>query len=170
MIFAVITIGTGYLNQPNWLLADYSVYHRVAWHASQPTMFMTCQRSRRSGRRGLFFFACQLSTPNETGSFRGVQYCNRVWIWKFLVRYIVTGCISCAPSGLWQGLVFNPQRHPPPPPVHFKVECTPGVVSRASCYSCVFSKTTRQEEFSVISDEKHFKPTLHAKFGNHVRQ
>ena len=28
--FAVINIGTGYLNRPNWLLADYSVYHRVA--------------------------------------------------------------------------------------------------------------------------------------------
>ena len=28
--FAVINIGTGYLNQLNWLLAGYSVYHRVA--------------------------------------------------------------------------------------------------------------------------------------------
>ena len=28
--FAVINIGTGYLNRPNWLLAGYSVYHRVA--------------------------------------------------------------------------------------------------------------------------------------------
>ena len=28
--FAVITIDTGYLNRPNWLLADYSVYNRVA--------------------------------------------------------------------------------------------------------------------------------------------
>ena len=36
--FLVITIDTGYLNRPNWLLAGYSVYHRVA---SQPTMFMT---------------------------------------------------------------------------------------------------------------------------------
>ena len=31
--FPVITIDTGYLNRPNWLLAGYSVYHRVA---SQP--------------------------------------------------------------------------------------------------------------------------------------
>ena len=30
MIFTVINIGTGYLNRPNWLLACYSVYHRVA--------------------------------------------------------------------------------------------------------------------------------------------
>ena len=29
MIFTVINIGTGYLNRPNWLLAGYSVYHRV---------------------------------------------------------------------------------------------------------------------------------------------
>ena len=28
--FPVITIDTGYLNRPNWLLAGYSVYHRVA--------------------------------------------------------------------------------------------------------------------------------------------
>ena len=28
--FSVINIGTGYLNRPNWLLAGYSVYHRVA--------------------------------------------------------------------------------------------------------------------------------------------
>ena len=38
------------------------------------------------------------------------------------------------------------------------------VVTGASCYSCVFSPTRRQQEFSVsvISNEKHFKPTLHA--------
>ena len=30
MIFTVINIGTGYLNRSNWLLAGYSVYHRVA--------------------------------------------------------------------------------------------------------------------------------------------
>ena len=41
--FPAINIGTGYLNLPNWLLAAYSVYHRVA---SQPTMFMTGPQSR----------------------------------------------------------------------------------------------------------------------------
>ena len=30
MIFMVIHIGTGYLNRPNWLLAGFSVYNRVA--------------------------------------------------------------------------------------------------------------------------------------------
>ena len=45
--FPVITIDTGYLNRPNWLLAGYSVYHRVA---SQPTMFMTGPRSRHQRR------------------------------------------------------------------------------------------------------------------------
>ena len=44
------------------------------------------------------------------------------------------------------------------------------VVTRASYYSCVFSKTRREQEFSVISDEKNFKPTLDAKFGDHIRQ
>ena len=51
-----------------------------------------------------------------------------------------------------------------------KVGETGLVVTRASCYSCVFSETRRQQEFSVISDEKHFKPTLHAKFGDHMWQ
>ena len=37
--------------------------------------------------------------------------CNRVCIWMFLGRYIMTGCIFCAPSALWQGQVLNPQRH-----------------------------------------------------------
>ena len=48
---------------------------------------------------------------------------HRVCIWKFLVRYIVTGCIFCAPSGLRQGQVFTPSGTPypverwvPPPP------------------------------------------------------
>ena len=57
MIFTVINIDTGYLNRPNWLLAGYSVYHRVASRASQPgsqpTMFMTGPRTRhqRATRR-----------------------------------------------------------------------------------------------------------------------
>ena len=34
MIFTVIHIDTWYLNRPNWLLAGYSVYHRVASRAS----------------------------------------------------------------------------------------------------------------------------------------
>ena len=46
--FPVITIDTGYLNRPNWLLAGYSVYHRVA---SQPT-FRTGPRSRHQRRDG----------------------------------------------------------------------------------------------------------------------
>ena len=42
---------------------------------------------------------------------------------KVLVRYIVTGCIFCAPSGLRQGQVFDPPAAaPPPPPVQMKVE------------------------------------------------
>ena len=73
-----------------------------------------------------FFFPCQLSIPNQTGYIRGVQCCNRVCIWMFLVRYIVTGCIFRAPSALWQGQVLTRQRHPPiqlrsrvpPPPPH----------------------------------------------------
>ena len=74
---------------------------------------MTGPRSRRR-RFFFFFFACQLSIPNQTGYIHGVQYCNRVCIWMFLVRYIVTGCIFRAPSAIWQGQVLTPpQRHPP---------------------------------------------------------
>ena len=43
---------------------------------------------------------------------------------KVLVRYIVTGCIFCAPSGLKQGQVFDPPAAPPPP-VQIKVESPP---------------------------------------------
>ena len=51
--FPVITIDTGYLNRPNWLLAGYSVYHRVASQpGSQPTMFMSGPRSRHQRRDG----------------------------------------------------------------------------------------------------------------------
>ena len=60
--FPVITVDTGYLNRPNWLLAGYSVYHRVA---SQPTMFMTGPRSRHQRRcvrdaTDFFFNECMM--------------------------------------------------------------------------------------------------------------
>ena len=49
----------------------------------------------------------------------------------------------------------------------FFMKRPPGlVVTRTSCYSCVFSKTRKQQELSVMSYEKYFKPTLHAKFGD----
>ena len=40
----------------------------------------------------------------------------------------------------------------------------------SSCYSCVLSKTRREQEFSVMSYEKYFQPTLHEKFGDNRRQ
>ena len=49
-------------------------------------------------------------------------------------------------------------------PIQLIIGETGLVVTRASCYSCIFSKTRRQQEFLVISNEKHIKPTLHAKF------
>ena len=174
MIFTVINIGTGYLNRPNWLLAGYSVYHRVPSQGFQagfpahnvydrpansapcgtptmhvydrpansalaaarrrdgvcrtPTMSMTgpC----KSWHQQRCVHACRPARPggtlwqisDRTGYIGGVQYCNRVCVWKFLVRYIVTGCIFCVPSGLWQGQILNPQRHPP---THLRGECPP---------------------------------------------
>ena len=116
--FAVITIGTGYLNRPNWILADYSVYHRVA---SQPTMFMTGPRSRHQRwcvRDATDFYECMMIHSRMI--VRPYQY--RVCKLKFLVRYIVTGCIFCAPSGLRQGQVFT---LPAASPVHLRGECPP---------------------------------------------
>ena len=85
---------TDYLNRPNWLLAGYSVYHRVASQGF--TAHNVYDRPAISAT---------------------VQYCDRVCIWTFLVRYIVTGCnFLCAPSGLrHQGQVFDPPAAPPRP-------------------------------------------------------
>ena len=78
---------------------------------------MTGPRSRR--RRGPFFFFFLLvssAPPIRQGYTRGVQYCNRVCIWMFLVRYI---------NWRWQGVFFVRRAHydrhrvrvltPPPP-------------------------------------------------------
>ena len=115
----VINIDTGYLNRPNWLLAGCSVYHRVA---SQPTMFMTGPRSRHQRRcvRDATDFEFFISFYCKTIG----QGISEVWvcIWKFLVRYIVTGCSFCAPSGLRQGQVLTP---PAAPPTQLRGECPP---------------------------------------------
>ena len=125
--FAVITIDTGYLILPNWLLANYSVYHRVA---SQPTMFMTGPRSRhqrRCVRDATDFYECMMIHRIESPSVPVYRVCI-----KFLVRYIVTGCICCAPSGLRQGQVFTP---PPPtaPPSNLEVSAPPPPPGSSSC-------------------------------------
>ena len=123
--FPVINIGTGYLNRPNWLLAGYSVYHRVA---SQATMLITGLRSRHQRRcvRDATDFEFSFSFYCKTTIGQGIsEVCNMQQgaYESFLVRYIVTGCIFCAPSGLRQGQVLTPQRTPtqlrgecPPPP------------------------------------------------------
>ena len=106
----VITIDTGYQNRPSWLWQTTSFITGSHAHS----VFMTGPRSRR--RRWLFFFffvACQLSIPNQTGYIRGVQYCNRVCIWMFLVRYIVTGCIFVRRAQYDRVRFWPPQRHPP---------------------------------------------------------
>ena len=174
MIFTVINIGTGYLNRPNWLLVGYSVYHRVASRASQPTMFMTgpwtrrqwrcvrdahalclwqardlgnssgaCVRDARAGRnrfRVFISFYCK-TTIGQGIIIRGVQYCNRLCIWTFLVRYIVTGCIFCAPSGLRQGPVLTPSAVPPLPSWNFSPPPPPPVRKKTRgapiCYYCL---------------------------------
>ena len=99
---AVINIGTGYLNRPNWLLAGYSVYQRVA-----------CQG----------FPAHHVYDRPAIWAPATVQYCDRVCIWFFfLVKHIVTGCIFLCTERIATGSGFRP---PAAPPVHMKVECSP---------------------------------------------
>ena len=112
--FPVINIDTAYLNRPNSLLVGYSVYQRIA---SQPTMFMTGPRSWHQRRCvqdatvqiSRFFPLYGKTTIGQ--SIRVVQYCNRVCIYKCLVRCIVTGCIFCATSAWRQGQFLT---RPPP--------------------------------------------------------
>ena len=92
---AVINIGTGYLNRSNWQLAGYSVYHRVASQG---------------------FPSHNVYDRPAIWAPATVQYCDRVYAYEqFLVRYIVTGCIFCAPSGFATGSGFRPPAAPPPP-------------------------------------------------------
>ena len=85
MIFTVINIDTGYLNRPNWPLAGYSVYHRVASRASQPgsqpTMFMTGPRSRHQRRcvRDATDFEYFISFYCKTTIGQGLsEVCNKI--------------------------------------------------------------------------------------------
>ena len=124
MILPIMNIGTGYQIGLMWSspltqgikigLLGYGGLLRLS-QGHIPIGFHDRPAIQAEARTFFFFFACQLSTPNQTGYIRGVQYCNRVCIWMFLVRYIVTGCIFRAPSALWQGQVLTPppQRHPP---------------------------------------------------------
>ena len=129
--FPVITIDTGYLNRPNWLLAGYSVYHRVA---SQPTMFMTGPRSRhqrRCVRDATDFYECMMIQSRiESPSVRPVP----TNLESTLDRETLSPSLSlsqsmhmtvfskvycdrvyfCAPSGVRQGQVFTPSGTPYP--------------------------------------------------------
>ena len=111
----VITIDTGYQNRPSFITGSRA--HSVLWQARDP-----------GGGDDLFFFFFCLSAQHPQSDrvyLRGVQYCNRVCIWMFLVRYIMTGCIFRAPSAIWQGQVLTP---PPPsgtPLSSWEVECPP---------------------------------------------
>ena len=113
--FPVINIDTGYLNRPNWLLAGYSVYHRVA---SQHTMFMTVPRSRHQRRcvRDATDFEFFISFCCKTTIGQGIsEVCNIATGYayeSFLVRYIVTGCIFLCAERFEAGSGFDP---PPPP-------------------------------------------------------
>ena len=104
---AVINIGKWYLNRPNWLLAGYSVYHRVASQGF-PARFSAHNVYDRPA----------IWAPAT------VQYCDMVCIWTFLVRYCDRVYFVCterfatgsgfrppaAPPSTWKSSA------PPPPP------------------------------------------------------
>ena len=107
----VITIGTGYQIGQMWsspLTQDIKIGLRLS-QDRVPIVFYD-RPAIQAGARWPFFFACQLSIPNQTGYI--VQYCNRVCIWMFLVSLGI----------LWQGVFFMRQaqydrvRFWPPPP------------------------------------------------------
>ena len=187
MICTVINIGTGYLNRPNWLLAGYSVYHRVAsqgfpgqpgsqptmlWQARDlgtrdgacgtPTMFMTGPRPRsrhqqrcvRDARRDAtdfeFFISFYCKTTIGQGLSNSLVYPRCAILQQgmhmkvFSKVYIVTGCIFCAPSGLWQGQVLNPSgtplpiwevSAPPPPPGGGGMQTRSNLISSSTKYA-----------------------------------
>ena len=134
--FPVITIGTGYLNRPNWLLAGYSVYHRVAsmptMPDSQPTMFMTGPLSRhqrrcvRDATDFEFFNSFYCKTTIGQGVCVCVQYCNRRMHMKVFSKVYCDRVYFLCAERFETGSGFDPppQRHPlpswevstPPPP------------------------------------------------------
>ena len=176
MIVRVINIGTGYLNRPNAVITiDTGYQNRPTW-LWRTTLFitgshgcLTCfpansvlwQARDPSGGEDLFCFARQLSTPNQTGYIRGVQYCNRVCIWMFLVSYIVTGCISGAPRALTQGQVLTPPPPPaaPPYPVERRVPPPPPGLHLSKVFStCTLLSlhtTTTTTNNNVIRNWEH---------------
>ena len=123
--FAVINIGTGYLNRPNWLLAGYSVYHRVASRASQPTMFMTGPRSRHQRPRvrdATEFYECMMIHSRIESPSIPVQgmhmkvfskvYCDRVYF--LCAERFETGSGFEPPAA--RGIQMRVDCPPPPPP------------------------------------------------------
>ena len=80
--FLVITIDTGYLNRPTWLLAGYSVYHRVASQpGSQPTMSGPRSRhQRRCVRDATYFYECTFTFTQQNRESVRIPSTNEPWI------------------------------------------------------------------------------------------
>ena len=112
--FAVITIDTGYLNRPNWLLADYSFYHRVASqgfpaHNVYDRPAVTAPATVRAGRNS-FFYECMMIHSSIESPSVPVQGMHM----KVLINKV--HCILCA-ERFETGSGYHPQRPPPPGPV-----------------------------------------------------
>ena len=149
--FAVITIDTGYLNWPNWLMADYSVYHRVA---SQPTMFMTGPRSRhqrRWVRDATDFYECMMIHSRIESPSVPVQgmhmkvfskvYCDRVY---FL----------CA-ERFETGSGFHYPSSPSPPP--YPYQTLKPTNSSGSSYAGKFQNYTKVIAIAIPEQNAYFR-------------
>ena len=98
------------------------VYDRTADAISAPASVRAGRPARRDAADFEFFISFYSKTTIGQGLFEVCNIATRYASKTLPLRHIVTGCISCVPSGLWQGQVLNPQRHPP---THLKVECPP---------------------------------------------
>ena len=74
------------------------------------------RHQRRRARDATDFYECMMIHSRIESPSVPVQGIIMHNFMKVLVRYIVTGCIFCAPSGLRQGQVFDPPPPAAPPP------------------------------------------------------
>ena len=129
---------TGYLNRPNWLLADYSVYHRVA---SQPTMFMTGPRfppQRRCVRDATAFYEClmihsRIESPSVPVQGMHMKVFSKVYrdrVYFLCAERFETGSGFHPPPPTARGVQLRGEC-PPPPGAGVNCPWTPPVKARS---------------------------------------
>ena len=82
--FSRSSIGTGYLNRPNWLLAGYSVYHRVA--SRLPSRVPSPQCLWQARNLGTSDGACgttMFMTGPRSGTSDGARGTQQIFLWMY---------------------------------------------------------------------------------------